>query len=152
VFTVVGRDPPLRAQLHWDNGTLASAIAGGEAVVKAWIDWPEDYRLTTPAEGLFGYFLGEVLVNAIKHGAPGVPIEFDADLDRARHELCIRVRNSHHSLAHDSREDKTYGGSAILAELARVCGWELTRTLEREVFELRWICPVTIQRPVGSVD
>jgi hypothetical protein len=152
IFVVVGRDPTLRAQLHWNNGTLASPIPAGETAVKVWIDWPEDYRLTTPAEGLFGYFLGEALINAIKHGAAGVPIELDVDLDRARHELCIRVRNSCPTPAQDSRADKSYGGSAILDEMARICGWELSRKLEHEVFELRWFCPVTLQRPVGSVD
>jgi hypothetical protein len=151
IFAVVGRDPSLRAQLHWNNGTLASPNPSGEAM-KVWIDWPQEYRLTTPAEGLFGYFLGEALINAIKHGTPGIPIEFDADVDRARHELCIRIRNARHAVADDSREHKSYGGSAILDEIARICAWQVERRLERETFELRWSCPVTVQRPAGSVD
>jgi hypothetical protein len=152
VFAWVGHEPLLRAQLRWNNGTLASPLPDGVAAVKLWIDWPDEYLLATPAEGLFGYFLGEALINAIKHGTPGVPIEIDVDLDRARRELCIRVRNPCATHDQDSREDKAYGGSAILTEIARICHWQLSRTLEREVFELRWVCPVTLQRPTGLAD
>ncbi|MFV8754652.1 hypothetical protein ACNOYE_29245 [Nannocystaceae bacterium ST9] len=151
VFARVGDDPLLRAQLRWNNGTLASP--SDEPAMKIWIDWPDEYRLTTPGEGIFGYFLGEVLINAIKHGAPGVPIEIDVDVDRARRELCVRVRNLLLGPADEhAREAKAYGGSAILTELARVCGWQLARTRERDTFELRWLCPVTVQRPAGLID
>ncbi len=153
IFDVVAGDPGLRAQLHWNNGTLAKAKAEGEAWVKVWIDWPEEWRVTAPTEGLFGYVLGEALVNAVKHGAPGVPVELDVDLDRGRRQLCLRVRNSCATSAEGaSPEAKAYGGLAIVTELSRVCGWPLEHHHEDDAFELRWTCPVTQERAGGQVD
>lgn len=149
LFARVEADPRLRAQLHWNNGTLARPIAG--EIVEAWIDWPDEYRVTTPIEGLFGYFVGEVLVNAIKHGTPGLAIALEVDIDRARRELCVRVRNPSPT-AQAEPHDQAYGGSAILAEIARVCGWQLTRERRDDEYELRWTCPVTLQRAPGLAD
>jgi len=152
IFAVVGRDAGLRAQLHWNNGTLATPVAEGEPWVKAFIDWPEGWRLTAPAEGLFGYVLGEALVNGIKHGTPGVPIELDVDLDRGRRELCLRLRNTCDAPSEPAPEAKAYGGLAIVTELARICAWPLETRREASVFELRWCCPVTQEREPGQVD
>lgn len=156
VFAVVGRDAELRARLHWNNGTLAAPGPPGEPWVRAFIDWPEDWRLTAPAEGLFGYVLGEALVNAIKHGTPGVPIELDVDLDRGRRELCLRLRNACEAPAAgaeaESPKAKAYGGLAIVAELARICAWPLEHRRDAGAFELRWRCPVTPERAPAQVD
>ncbi len=150
IFTRVGADPGLRAQLHWNNGTLAAPIEG--ELIEVWIDWPDEYRLTAPIEGLFGYFVGEALVNAIKHGTPGRPITLEVDLDRARRELCVRVANPCPPQLADARDEQVYGGSSILIEIARVCGWQLTRERRGDEYELRWTCPVTLQRAPGLAD
>lgn len=152
VFAVVGRDAGLRAQLHWNNGTLAAPAPPGEPWVRAFIDWPDGWRLTAPAEGLFGYVLGEALVNAIKHGEPGVPIELDVDLDRGRRELCFRLRNACEAQAEAGPAAKAYGGLAIVTELARICAWPLEPRREASAFELRWRCPVMPERDPGQVD
>lgn len=153
IFTIVAADPTLRAQLHWNNGTLAASLPAGEPPLRSWVDWPDSHRLTMPADGLFGYLLGELLVNAVKHGSPGVAVEIEVDLDRARRELVICVRN-HRAEAPTTgeRDDKAYGGLAIVTELARLCGWELDQRGDGEVWEQRWRCAVTLQRPEGEVD
>lgn len=151
IFAHVHGDARLRARLHWNNGTLASPPPD-DRIVEAWLDWPDEYRVTTPTEGLFGYFFGELLVNAIKHGTPGLPISVEVDVDRARRELVVRVRNSSSEPSDDARAQQAYGGTAILAEVARVCGWQLTRTHERDTIEVRWCCALTLQRPAGRAD
>jgi hypothetical protein len=135
IFSLVAAAPKLRAQLHWDNGSLSMALSNREPV-RAWVDWPESYRLTAPADGVFGYVIGEILINAIKHGAPGLPIELEADIDRARRELSVRVRNEVTTGPGGSREDKAYGGLAIITEIARLCGWTLSTAHRVDRFEL----------------
>lgn len=153
IFDVVGGDAGLRAQLHWNNGTLAANEPAGEAWVRVWIDWPQEWRVTAPTEGLFGYVLGEALVNAVKHGTPGVPVELDVDLDRGRRELCLRVRNQCEGPPEGaSVAPKAYGGLAIVTELARICGWPLEHRRDASTFELRWTCGVTQERGDGQVD
>ncbi|MCH9688450.1 MAG: ATP-binding protein [Deltaproteobacteria bacterium] len=156
IFATVAQRAALRARLHWNNGTLSTPRPGGGPVVEVWIDWPPQYRVTAPAEGLFGYLLGEALTNAVKHGAPGQPITLEVDLDRGRRELCLSLRNAI-TAAPDApreaeRDDKAYGGLAIASELARICGWSLETTTKDESFELRWSCAVTQQRGDAQVD
>jgi hypothetical protein len=154
IFALVAATPKLRAQLHWDNGSLSMALPDRESPVRAWIDWPESYRLTAPADGVFGYVIGEILINAVKHGAPGLPIELEADIDRARRELSVRVRNEVHPGGDhgNSREDKAYGGLAIITEITRLCGWKLSTARGGDRFELSLSCPVTLQRRDGEAD
>jgi hypothetical protein len=154
IFSLVGAKPKLRAQLHWDNGSLSTALPERESPVRAWVDWPESYRLTAPADGVFGYVIGEILINAVKHGAPGLSIEFEVDIDRARRELNVRVRNevTLRGDQGDSREDKAYGGLAIIIEIARLCGWKLSTSHCVDRFELCLSCPVTLQRRDGEID
>ncbi|MCA9712502.1 MAG: sensor histidine kinase, partial [Myxococcales bacterium] len=162
IFAIVRADPRLRARLHWGNGVLATT---GGAVIHAWIDWPEDYRLTLPAEGVFGYLLGELLVNAIKHGAPGGAVELELEVDRGRRELSLRLRNPVAEGSPSAEHgDKAYGGRAIAQELARLCGWSLSQGVEDRApgpdddapaakrFCVHLVCAVTQQREAGEVD
>lgn len=152
IFTIVGNDPALRAQLHWNNGTLSAPASDGTARLEPWIDWPSDYRLTMPTEGLFGYALGEAITNAIKHGAPGRPITLQIELDRGRRELSLTLRNETLLSQEPSHKTKAYGGLAITKELARMCGWAMRTQHDAESFEICWTCPVTQQHPHGHVD
>lgn len=157
VFAVVRGDPRLRARLHWNNGVLAPPLHqehdDPRGVVEAWIDWPESYRLTVPADGLFGFLLGELLVNAIKHGAPGTAVELEAEVDRGRRELTVRLSNSVQDPSSPERPDKAYGGRAIIQELARLCGWSLTQRLEGDdTFRALLTCSLTQQRDPSEID
>ncbi len=152
IFTAVGQQAALRARLHWNNGALSMPRPDDAPVVDAWIDWPPEYRVTAPADGLFGYLLGEALTNAVKHGHPGQPIQLEVDLDRGRRELCLSLRNRTIAAATTPRDDKAYGGLAIATELARICGWSLEVKSDAETFELRWTCAVSQQRDDTQID
>jgi hypothetical protein len=143
-------NPGARRHDGFHHALLAKPSAE-DGVIRVWIDWPEDYRLTVPADGLFGYLLGEALINAVKHGAPGVPIELEVDLDRSRRELVLTLRN-HLLEPQTSAEGKAYGGLAIIVELARLCGWTLTHEVDADAFVLRWSCPMTLQPDPGQID
>lgn len=156
IFALVRGDARLRARLHWNNGVLAAGPRDGEvaergAVIEREIDWPEGYRLTVPADGVFGFLLGELLVNAIKHGAPGSTLELEAVVDRGRRELSLRLRNAVEQ-AGGERVDKAYGGRAIAQELARLCGWSLTQRRTGEGFAVELCCPLTQQRAADEID
>ena len=71
VFSLAARDADLRTRLHWDNGVLCLRPDPQAPVFTLEIDWPEEYWFACPVRGGFGFFLGEVLINAIRHGRPG---------------------------------------------------------------------------------
>src|SRR5205807_4319146 len=94
VFERVRDDPRLRSRLHWDNGVLAERTPGGSGeVLDARIDWPEEYWFAAPLRGGFGFFLGEVLINAVRHGRPGSVPTVAITLDPVRRELLFEVAN-----------------------------------------------------------
>jgi hypothetical protein len=93
VFARVRGDALLRSRLHWDNGVLAAPPPDGDRVLRVAIDWPEEFWFACPLAGGFGFFLGEVLVNAIRHGRPGSLPELAIALDRVRKELVFTVTN-----------------------------------------------------------
>ena len=80
------------------------------------IDWPEEFWFTCPVRGGFGFFLGEVLINAIRHGRPGSTPALRITLDRVRRELVFEVENDLRSGASDrpGERGETYGGRSIL--------------------------------------
>lgn len=152
IFALVRDDPHLRARLHWNNGVLAAPSADDDALVlETWIDWPDEYRLTVPADGVFGFLLGELLVNAVKHGVPGTRLELEVEVDRGRRELILHLRNTVEETPQPDRPEKAYGGRAIAAELARLCGWALTLERDRDTFHARLRCPLT-QRGGAKID
>ena len=67
IFANVRSDPDLRARLGWANGPLAPG-GGGQPFAPA-IDWPDEFEMTLPIRGGLGFFLTEVLSNAMRHGA-----------------------------------------------------------------------------------
>ena len=151
IFAAVRDDARLRARLHWNNGVLASPESTAE-VLERWVDWPEGYRLTVPADGVFGFLLGELLVNAIKHGAPGTRVELEAEVDRGRRELSLHLRNTVAEPSEPNRADKAYGGRRIAQELARLCGWSLEMGRDGATFHVRLRCPVTQRRAADDID
>jgi len=122
IFRYVRHDAGLRARLHWDNGTL-SAAAPDDRVLDVHVDWPAGFAFTCPVRGGVGWFLGEVLTNAVRHGLPGTVPRVTITGDRVRKELAFRVENAIGDVSPVVRED-SYGGMSMLKALARLFEWD----------------------------
>lgn len=146
VFALAANAPDaadLRARLHWDNGVLSERPSRQAPVFTTEIDWPEDYWFACPVRGGFGFFLGEVLINAIRHGRPGSTPELRIILDRVRRELRCEVENELPAEPRE-REEETYGGKSILRQLARLFEWRDLRFEKRErTYAVSWRVPVS---------
>jgi PAS domain-containing protein len=146
VFALAANAPDaagLRARLHWDNGVLSARPDPAAPVLRTEIDWPEDYWLSCPVRGGFGFFLGEVLINAIRHGRPGSTPELRIALDRVRRELACEVENELPAEPRE-REGETYGGKSILRQLARLFEWRDLRFERRaRTYLVSWRMPVS---------
>ncbi|HZF14270.1 MAG TPA: hypothetical protein VFE33_36210 [Thermoanaerobaculia bacterium] len=128
VFSLAARDADLRTRLHWDNGVLAGRPDREAPLLTLEIDWPEEFWFTCPVRGGFGFFLGEVLINAIRHGRPGSTPALRLTLDRVRRELACEVENEVRDAAEPDadlpgEEGEAYGGRRILARLAHLFEW-----------------------------
>ncbi len=107
------------------------------------IDWPGEYWFTCPVRGGFGFFLGEALINAIRHGRPGSTPALRIALDRVRRELHFEVENDLGSEPRD-RDGETYGGKSILRQLARLFEWRDLRFEKRErTYLVSWRVPAS---------
>jgi hypothetical protein len=131
VFALAATDADLRTRLHWDNGVLSERTDSQAPVFTVEIDWPEGYWFALPVRGAFGFFLGEVLINAIRHGRPGSTPALRVALDRVRRELAFEVENELRIEPRDG-DGETYGGKSILRRLARLFEWRDLRFERRE--------------------
>jgi hypothetical protein len=147
VFKLAAADAELRTRLRWDNGALSGGPAG--LVFTTEIDWPEDFWFAVPVRGGFGFFLGEVLINAIRHGRPGSTPALRVTLDRVRRELRFEVENELRTdpagRAEPATEGaETYGGQSILRRLAGLFEWrELSFTRRAESYLVSWRVPAS---------
>ncbi|MDP9120622.1 MAG: hypothetical protein M3O15_04520, partial [Acidobacteriota bacterium] len=155
VFLRVRADPRLRSRLHWNNGTLAATSPTAPEVLRATIDWPDTYWFAAPVRGGFGFFLGEVLINAVRHGRPGALITLTITLDRVRRELLFTVENDEtagtiktletvETVETVERTPESYGGRRLLERMAHLCDWRDLR-FERQGHRFRvfWRVPVS---------
>jgi hypothetical protein len=159
VFARVRGDAGLRSRLHWDNGVLAGIPEGGPAsggaVLSVSIDWPEDHWFAAPLRGGFGFFLGEVLVNAIRHGRAGSVPRLQIALDPVRRELLFTVDNEVVRGAGTTAEraGRSYGGRRILERLALLCGWnDLRFRRTAGGYEVSWRVPVSQRGERAGAD
>lgn len=146
VFALASRDADLRTRLHWDNGVLCARTDPEAPVFTAEIDWPEDYWFTCPVRGGFGFFLGEVLINAIRHGRPGSTPALRVSLDRVRRELAFEVENELRDGPPNGfgEWEEAYGGRRILQRLARLFEWGELELEGREIaYRVSWRIPVS---------
>jgi hypothetical protein len=154
VFARVRADPRLRSRLHWDNGVLAEPPPATGEVLHARIDWPDAYWFAAPVRGGFGFFLGEVLINAVRHGRPGTVPSLSIKLDPVRRELLFAVENELPDGAAQAAERaaESYGGRRLLERLAHLCDWRdlrFERQFDRQSdrrkarFEVSWRIPVS---------
>ncbi len=143
VFALAAADAGLRTRLHWDNGVLSDRIDPQAPALAVGIDWPEDHWFACPVRGGFGFFLGEVLINAIRHGRPGSTPSLRIALNRVRRELRFEVENELRSETADG-DGETYGGKSILRRLARLFEWRDLRFERRErTYAVSWSVPAS---------
>ncbi|HYO14368.1 MAG TPA: hypothetical protein VE685_14325 [Thermoanaerobaculia bacterium] len=144
VFALVATDPELRTRLHWDNGTLSEPPADGGPPLRVEMDWSEEYWFTCPVRGGFGFFLGEVLINAVRHGRPGSVPVLRIALDRVRKELSFEVENElRPEDPAPEREGESYGGRRILERLAGLFDWNLRFERTGSTFRVTWRVPAS---------
>ena len=151
VFGLVRDDRELRSRLHWDNGVLARPSPDG-SILSVHIDWPDGVAFTCPVRGGFGFFLGEVLANAIRHGTPGSVPTVAISCDRVRRELTFRVENATAAPPASPIQGEAYGGVEILKSLVRLFEWDaLTFRSIPGAFVVEWRVP-TSEKGDGRAD
>ena len=149
IFTAVREDRQLRARLGWTNGPLSQPAAAPP--FEAAIEWPEQFETTLPVRGGLGFFLTEVLSNAMRHGAATAPPRLAITCDQVRSELKFVVEND---LREDrERRDSRYGGLALLTGMARLFGWREFAAVERDGrFVVSWVTALTRRDRPGRPD
>jgi hypothetical protein len=148
----VQRDRVLRSRLHWNNGTLSVDRDDGR-VIDVTCEWPAAFEFTLPVRGGFGLFIGEAIVNAVRHGMPGTVPRVSIACDHARRELAFSVSNACPSCPDEGVRSETYGGVAILRTLARLFEWrDLEFARRNDVFEASWRVPVSQRPTAGQAD
>lgn len=146
VFALAAQDSDLRTRLHWDNGVLSDLSDPSDSIFTVEIDWPGEFWFTCPVRGGFGFFLGEVLINAIRHGRPGSAPALRISLDRVRRELAFEVENELRAGASDcpGERGETYGGRQILDRLAHLFEWRDLAFEKRETtYLVSWRVPAS---------
>lgn len=149
VFQVAASDRGLRERLHWNNGPVSDAVGG--RVIQTQFDWDEESCFAVPRDGVFGFLLGEALVNAVRHGKANSAIQLKVSEIRIRNEIQFEVSNETESSSRDL--EKPFGGLMILNELARLSGWEKPRI--REVgtqFSIIWSVPAIRRKRQNEGD
>jgi len=110
------------------------------------MDWPEDLWFACPVRGGFGFFLGEVLINAIRHGRPGSTPALRIAFDRVRRELVFEVENDLRAEPDGPARDRgeSYGGRRILERLARLFEWrDLSFERRAGTYLVSWRVPAS---------
>jgi hypothetical protein len=146
VFALAARDADLRARLHWDNGVLSERPDPAAPVFTVEMDWPPELWFACPVRGGFGFFLGEVLINAIRHGRPGSTPALRIAFDRVRRELTFEVENDLRADPGASARDhgESYGGRRILERLAILFEWrDLAFDRRAATFRVSWRVPAS---------
>jgi PAS domain-containing protein len=149
VFMEVRGDSELRSRLGWTNGPLSSDT--GEPPFIASIEWPGELDATLPVRGGLGFFLTEVLANAMRHGAAGTTPRVVVRCDRVRNEAHFAVEN-------ERRTDRcssggAYGGLALMRGMARLFGWrEFSAAPQHSTFVVSWRVPLARRDQQGRPD
>jgi hypothetical protein len=150
IFAEVRTDTHIRSRLGWTNGPLS--VHGEGATFTTRVDWPADVEMTLPVRGGLGFFLTEVLSNAMRHGAPGCVPEVVVECDRVRKELKCSIENA----AREERGDRghsAYGGLAILEGMSRLFGWtDFTAAPAGGRFVVSWRAALTRRDAPGKPD
>ncbi|HEX4961123.1 MAG TPA: hypothetical protein VF173_09830 [Thermoanaerobaculia bacterium] len=155
VFTLAAGDADLRTRLHWDNGVLSERPDPSAPVFTLEMDWPAELWFSCPVRGGFGFFLGEVLINAVRHGRPGSTPALRITFDRVRRELLFEAENDLRSETGGPARDRSesYGGRRILERLARLFEWrDLTFDRREAMYLVSWRVPASERGEPGRAD
>ena len=151
MLALVRDDRELRARLHWDNGTLSMPPA--HSVLASDVDWPDEFEFACPVRGGFGMFLGEVVANAVRHGAPGTTPRVSLTCDRIRRELICVVENDTLGDGRARLDGEAYGGVQILRALARLFEWrDLVFKADQGRVRASWRVSLSERPPAGQAD
>ena len=149
IFSAVSRDLNLRTRLGWMNGPLSRDI--DTSPFASTVEWPDEFETTLPVRGGLGFFLTEVLSNAMKHGTATTRPEISITCDRIRNELVFVVRNDLREL--HSRPPGPYGGLSLLAGMAQLFGWRAFSAAPQDSgFVVTWTTPVSRRDRPGRPD
>ncbi len=155
VFQIARRDRQLRERLHWNNGPISDATdqQPAESPIASHIDWDDESCFSVPRDGVFGFFLGETLINAVRHGKSSSRIDFAVNELRNRNELEFVVANDVDQGRAVTPQLKPFGGLAILKELARLSGWsEPNIEMHSGRFTISWRIPSIRRKHDGEAD
>ena len=148
-------DRKLREKLHWNNGIVSNVSSADTTdIILADLKWSRESGFAVPQNGVIGFFIGEVLVNAVRHGSPGSKIQFRVNENRIRNQLDFEVTNAvNGEPTKPIAAQRRFGGIAILNELSRLCGWEAPEfQTQGDCFQIRWSIPIIKQTPAGHTD
>ena len=115
------------------------------------MEWPAEFETTLPVRGGLGFFLTEVLSNAMRHGVPGSTPRVAIRCDRVKGELVFEVQNDRR--ADGVREGSQYGGLALLTGMAALFGWrDFLAAPQAARFVVSWRAPLTRRDQPGRPD
>jgi PAS domain-containing protein len=139
----VAANRELRTGLQWGNGVLSRLPADVLPFRFDLQGWPEDLSLTTRIDGADSFILDELLINAFKHGKPGVPPLLTARVIRGaeRRWVEFELRNEVRAVRETriSIAEHRYGGQRLVQEACRRLRWELLPPeLQGEVHIVKW--------------
>ncbi len=149
IFELAAGDEDLRDKLKWRNCVI-SKPSSGAGIFDLKTRWPENLTLASPLLDGVGFFLEEVLVNAVKHGEPGTRPRVTIRTVRSRNTKMLRFRIENQARRATDSGLKPYGGRALLVRLAELLDWE-TPKFERQgedfkVFTVTWQAPLSEHR------
>lgn len=149
MFAAVRDDRELRRRLGWMNGPLSTAEDGAPFVSS--VDWPDEFELTLPVRGGLGFFLTEVLTNAMRHGAPGHPPRVTITCDCVRKEIAFAVENGLRE--EHVRDPGRYSGLGLLRGMARLFAWQQFQAEgSAGTFRVSWYAAVSRRDRPGRPD
>ncbi|MEO6213589.1 MAG: hypothetical protein ABIP65_08180 [Vicinamibacterales bacterium] len=149
IFAEVRRDSDVRSRLGWTNGPLS--VDTRAPTFAASVEWTEEFETTLPVRGGLGFFLTEVLANAMRHGAAGSTPQVTIRSDRVKNEVLFVLENERRD--HRAGSGGKYGGLALLAGMARLFGWrEFSAAPEHRRFVVSWRAPLARRDQPGKPD
>ncbi len=140
----VASDRQLRGELRWGNGVLSELPADASPFTYDLSAWPQDVAITTHVTGAELFIIEELLVNAFKHGRPGVPPTLRARVVTARDRRWVEFecRNEIRPNSTPLAGAHLYGGRDLVIETCRRINWELQEpALHDNVYAIRVWAP-----------
>ena len=122
----VGRNEEILVRYGWGNGIL-SENPPTPPVDFVTRDWSETYQIVSAIPEATAFILEELVINAFKHGAPGVGALVEAIPVQSDGSNWIQFTISNDIAAFDqptSEATRTYGGLTLVREACRRLHWQ----------------------------